>query len=216
MGTGAISSLSQFIPTEDEVAKVRKYVKKRYAKSIAPPPLPPLSAAAAAAADEDPATADDATSAPTESGSTAADGAPTSRSDAPGVAKNSDAADNDSTTAATTASAARVATAVAAVGTGKGSSGKDKNGKGSKESPAELLVSDEEVNNLDAAALVKLKVGKAEQYIFFISQVSKLETRLSALSLALSAPEAGQNIVASSETVLNATNEVQSYCCYCC
>ncbi len=69
---------------------------------------------------------------------------------------------------------------------------------------------------IDDRALAKLKLGKAEQFVFVFSQVPKLETRLTAMMSVLSVKETSANVLSSAETILNAVNEVYIDVCLIC
>ncbi len=61
----------------------------------------------------------------------------------------------------------------------------------------------------DAENLAELKLGKAEQYIYIMSKVQKLENKLIALTTALTAAETCANIEKSSQSILRAVDEVK-------
>lgn len=67
--------------------------------------------------------------------------------------------------------------------------------------------------DIDDRALTKLKLGKAEQFVFVFSQVPKLETRLTAMTSVLSVKETSANVLSSAEIILNAVNEVDFDAC---
>jgi len=66
-----------------------------------------------------------------------------------------------------------------------------------------------DINSIDANILSKLKVGKAEQFIFVFSQIPLLEVRLTCMAHTLSRQEVSKTVVSSSEKMLHAVTEIK-------
>ena len=66
-----------------------------------------------------------------------------------------------------------------------------------------------DIKSIDANILSKLKVGKAEQFIFVFSQIPLLEVRLTCMAHTLSRQEVSKTVVSSSEKMLHAVTEVK-------
>jgi len=66
-----------------------------------------------------------------------------------------------------------------------------------------------DITSIDATILSKLKVGKAEQFIFVFSQIPLLDVRLSCMALTISRQEISKTVVSSSEKMLHAVTEVK-------
>lgn len=65
------------------------------------------------------------------------------------------------------------------------------------------------IKDIDMSLLIKLKIDKAEQYIFIFSQIKHLEIRLLAMMNYLTIHETNKKIITSSEIILNAVTEIK-------
>jgi hypothetical protein len=61
----------------------------------------------------------------------------------------------------------------------------------------------------DSKMLTSLSIGKAEQYIYYLSKLSQLDKRLTAMTSVLSAAEVVPNMLKQSEWLLNSVAEVK-------
>jgi hypothetical protein len=193
IGLATITSLQQFIPTVDEITKVRAFVERKWkAAGVAATSSTEDKLTSESSASSEPATAVKGGMATIAAAAAAA----VARGGTAGKSKDNDKDDNKSVTSDPsslppssepgTPSPSPLPTPTAATKAGKRT-----------------------LQDLSSKEIQDLRVGRAEQYIFVMSKVVGLDKRLSALSMVLSVQELHSYLVQNTEILLTACGEVR-------